>query len=431
MTYFVESLGCAKNLVDSERFCAVLKKYGFRQVEHPEDADLVLVNSCAFLAASLGELDDVLSEISDCINPKKTKLVVTGCVTKRGLEEFQDLFPEVNKWIALKDFAGFEKYVMRYLLPKGAKPRRSISADREPLQGGQHVYLRISDGCENNCSYCMIPSIRGKLISEPIEKLVEEAKALAGRGRELVLIAQDSCLYGTDLYDGKALPRLIEALHDLPDYDWIRVMYMHPDHFELQWTDLWKNYPKLVPYFEIPIQHVCDRIIRLMNRKKGYDQLKALFKHIKKELPNAVFRTTFMVGYPGETDLERALIDKFLREVDILHAGVFGYSPEKEGKPYDPPPDFDWSRKEQLETELAIKFSEAKEKKMQAFVGTRQQMLVEGYDPDLEAFWGRLWLQAPEIDGVAYVQGLSENDPIMIDVEVVDALTDEFWCEKV
>jgi len=431
MKYFVESLGCAKNLVDSERFTAILKKYGFRETLQPEDADLVLVNSCAFLTASLSELDAVLSELSKTINSQTTKLVVTGCVTKRGLKEFQEKFPEVDKWIELKDFDAFEAYLLQSCLPKGAKPRFKIPAERQALQGGQHVYLRISDGCENYCSYCMIPSIRGKLTSEPIEKLVEEAQALSGRGRELVLIAQDSCMYGTDLYGEKALPQLIEALHDLPDYDWIRIMYMHPDHFELEWTELWKKYPKLLPYFDIPIQHVCDRIIHLMNRKKGYNELKSLFDHIKHALPEAVFRTTFMVGYPTETADERALIGKFLEEVDILHAGVFGYSPEKEGISYNPPEDFDWDKREHLETELAIKIAEAKEDKMQAFVGTHQQMLIEGYDDSLEAFWGRLWFQAPEIDGIAYVQGLSPQDPILVEVEVVDALTDELWCEKI
>ncbi|MDD5535716.1 MAG: MiaB/RimO family radical SAM methylthiotransferase [Candidatus Cloacimonetes bacterium] len=431
MKYYIESLGCAKNLVDSERFAAILNTYGFRETAYVEDADLILVNSCAFLVASFEELDNVLSQIDEIRNRKKSKLVVSGCVMNRGLKEFQQLFPEVNKWIPLKDFAAFQKYILRYVLPKNIAAKKLDLNDRLPLQSGQHVYLRIADGCQNFCSYCMIPYIRGKLVSEPIEALVAEAKAQSYRGRELVLIAQDSCLYGTDIYGEKALPQLIAALHEIPGYDWIRIMYMHPDHFEPEWTELWKKYPKLLAYFEIPIQHSCDRIIKLMNRKKGYQELKELFCHIKKEVPKAVFRTTIMVNYPSETQQERALIDKFLKEVDILQVGVFAYSPEEFDKPYESPADFDWAKNQELETEYAIKLAKAKEAKMQSFVGTRQQMLVEGFDEELQAWYGRIWFQAPEIDGLAYVDGLPQDSPLLVEVEVVDALTDELWCAAI
>ena len=428
MKYIIESLGCAKNLVDSERFAALLRSYGFQEAEAWEDADLVLVNSCAFLCSALAELDDTLANIIAATKKRKPKLVVSGCVTKRGLEEFQDMYPEVNKWVPLKDFEAFEKYLTRYVLPKGVQKKRPAPGKRVKLDMGQHVYLRIADGCENYCSYCTIPEIRGKLTSEPIEKLVKEARALQRKGRELVLIAQDSCMYGTDLYNEKALPRLIEALHELPGYDWIRIMYMHPDHFEAEWTELWHKYPKLLPYFEIPIQHVSDRIIKLMNRKKGYKELKQLFEHIKREVPNAVFRTTLMVAYPTETQDELKQIEQFLDEVDILHAGVFGYSPEKEGTPYNPPDDFDWQGTRQKEADLAIKIGIAKEKKMQRYVGTQQQVILEAYDANMQAFVGRLWFQAPEVDGIVYVQNLPADSPLVTMVEVVDALGDELWC---
>lgn len=428
MKYYLESLGCAKNLVDSERFLHILKCYGFHEARYVEDADIVLINTCAFLAASLGELDDVLSEILDVIKPKKTRVVVTGCVMNRALEEFQGLFPEVNKWIPLKDFAAFEKYLLRYVLPKGVKPRSLNYAEREAFEDGQHVYLRISDGCENYCTYCMIPSIRGKLVSEPIEKLVEEAGRLRGRGRELVLIAQDSCMYGTDLYGEKALPKLVEALHEIPDFDWIRIMYMHPDHFEPEWTELWKRFPKLLPYFEIPIQHCSDRIIRLMNRKKGYQELKELFQHIRREIPNAVFRTTLMLGYPSETNEDRALLDQFLQEVDILHTGVFAYSPEKEMEQKGEDFEFDWAFVQNLADQYSMKLDTQKEQKMQALVGSRHQMLIEGYSQDMKSFYGRLWFQAPEVDGFAYVDGLKPDSPILVNVEITDALADELTC---
>ncbi|MCK9332468.1 MAG: MiaB/RimO family radical SAM methylthiotransferase [Candidatus Cloacimonetes bacterium] len=430
MKFYIESLGCSKNLVDSERFAAILKHYGFREAETMEDADIILVNSCAFLAASLAELDDVLCDILSERKPK-ANLVVTGCVMNRAYKEFADLFPEVNKWIGLKDFDAFEKYLLHYVLPKGTLSVDLALGARAALHKDQYVYLRIADGCENYCSYCMIPSIRGKLVSEPIEALVAEAISLNHRGRELVLIAQDSCMYGTDLYGKKSLPELIEALHAIPGYDWIRLMYMHPDHFEPEWTELWNKYPKLLPYFEIPIQHASDRIIHLMNRRKGYQELKQLFDYIKKEIPKAVFRTTLMLGYPTETKKDRDLLDRFLKEVDILHTGVFGYSPEKEDSSFVSQEEFDWDSVDKLETEYAIKAAQAKESKMQRFVGSRQMFLLEGYDDNMQAYVGRLWFQAPEIDGVAYVDKIPANKWPLFEVEVEDALTDELWCSLV
>lgn len=431
MKYYLESLGCAKNLVDSERFAAILEAYRFQRTDYLEDADVVLVNSCAFLNSSLGELDDTLCEILSIIDRKHCRLVVTGCVMNRDYEEFKELFPEVNKWVPLKDFAAFEKYLKRYVVPKGSPEVKTVPGKRSFLQQGQFAYLRIADGCENNCSYCMIPSIRGKLVSEPIEALVAEARKLTAKGRELVLIAQDTCMYGTDIYGEKALPKLIAALHDIPGFDWIRLMYMHPDHFELEWTALWHKYPKLLPYFEIPIQHVKDNIIHDMNRQKGYDELKALFDHIRREIPQAVFRTTLMVGYPGETKDDRDLIKKFLTEVDILHAGVFGYSPEKDGEPYGPRKGFDWGKVEEYEISLAKWIAKAKEKKMQRFVGTVQPALLEGYDPEMQAYVGRVWFQAPEIDGFVYISGKPDMKNPLMQVEVLDALADEMVVEYI
>lgn len=427
MHYYIESLGCAKNLVDSERFVALLTDYGFEETLDVDVADIVLVNTCAFLLESLGELDDVLSEIIDSVVLEETKIVVTGCVMNRALKDFQELFSEVDAWIPLKDFDAFENYLIDYL---GIEPEaKKYSGKREQLDCENYVYLRIADGCENHCSYCMIPSIRGPLKSESIEDLVAEARTLASNGAsELVLIAQDTCLYGVDIYGEKALPRLIEALHEIEDYDWIRLMYLHPDHFDPEWTELWKRFPKLLPYFEIPIQHASDRIIKLMNRQKGYDELKALFHHIRREIPESIFRTTLMLHYPSETEEDREILRRFLREVDILHVGVFAYSPEKDCDGYNPPKHaFDWQKGEELKIAWAMELAEIKEDKMQDFVGTKHAFLIDDYMPEMGAVVGRLWFQAPEIDGVAYAQFFPE-DELLAEVEVVDAITHELWC---
>ncbi len=427
ITYYLISLGCAKNLVDSERFHNILRSYGFKAAEDEAQADLYLVNSCAFLCESLGELDDTLCEILSISKGRKRKVIVTGCVMKRGLEEFKELFPEVNAWIGLKDFAAFEKYLLRYVLPKGTLKKTLDYQERVHLQQEQFAYLRISDGCENFCSYCMIPSIRGPLVSQPIETLVEEAKKLQKTALELVVIAQDTCMYGTDLYGEKALPKLLGALLENTSFPWIRVMYMHPDHFDTAWLELWKKHPRLLPYFEIPVQQVSETIIKAMNRKKSYTELKELFLTIKKEIPEAVFRTTFMVDYPGEKQKDRDLIRTFVEETGILQGGVFGYSPEKEGPAYNPPEDFDWQKREKLANQLDNYLQQRREEKMQSYVGTVQTALIEGFDAEMEAFLGRLWFQAPEIDGIVYIEYDPKLSTPLVPVEITDALGSEVW----
>lgn len=427
MKYIILSLGCAKNLVDSERFVAILKNYGLKEAGEWKDADLILVNTCAFLHAALAELDRTLAGILQEIEGSPAKLVVTGCVMNRGLKTFQKKFPRVDSWILLKDFAAFENYLKSSVLPQDAGFARKKLLQRAPLETEQHVYLRIADGCENHCTYCLIPTIRGALVSVPIEELVQEAKSLAKRGKELVLIAQDSCMYGTDIYGRKALPELIEALHKIKGFEWIRLMYLHPDHFELSWLPLWKKYPKLLPYFEIPIQHVSDGIIHAMNRQKGYAELKALFTAIKAGIPQAVFRTTLMVGYPSETRADLDLIDKFLSEVDILHVGVFGYSPESKGDEWHFPQDWDWDKTKELEQELENKLEEQKTEKMEQLVGTIHRGMIVGYNPEMEALCARLWFQAPEIDGIVYLEDRPNSDKLMVEIEITDALGDELW----
>lgn len=425
-TYHIESLGCAKNQVDSERFVAIMESYGMEEVIDLLKADLYLVNTCAFLRSALTEMDKTLDILIDLVDLKKAKLVVTGCVTTRALEEYQELFPEVDAWIMLKDFGGFEQYLKRHVLPPAIKPEPLPESGRVKLEETQHVYLRISDGCENNCSYCMIPSIRGKLVSEPIEKLVAEAEAMWDNSEELVLIAQDSCMYGVDIYGEKALPKLIKALCELKLYKWIRVMYMHPDHFELEWLELWKEHSELLPYFEIPIQHVSPRVIKSMNRQKSYEELKALFTSIKAAIPEAVFRTTIMVGYPNETQTDLDLLDKFLEEIDILHVGVFGYSPEKESRDDELETEYPrYAYVKRLELKYAKRLAKIKEKKMQRFVGTIQPSLVEQYDLESNSFIARTWFQAPEIDGILHLENEPKEDEPFVNVEITDALADE------
>jgi len=423
--YTIVSLGCPKNLVDSERFVAIMESYGMIRTDVWEEANILLINSCSFIFNALEELNCLLADVIDATKKDITKIVVTGCVMNRGYEQLKDYYPEVDAWIPLKDFAAFENYLRENILPSLETPKRLSYTQRVHLEDGNYVYLRIADGCNNKCSYCMIPYIRGKQVSEPIEALIEEAKSMQKYGRELILIAQDICTYGTDLYEEKALPKLIAALHNQTNYDWIRLLYMHPDNFEREWTELWKKYPKLLPYFDIPIQQVSPEIIQAMHRKKSYNQLKELFQYIQKEVPDAVFRTTLMVDYPNETKEDLNLLDKFLSEVPILQGGVFAYSPESKDPKDNIYDEFNWKKGKSLMFDWEKKLNKKRQRHLEKYVGTIQPALIERYHPYSEQFIGRLWFQAPEIDGCVYIDKLPEDRSPIVNVEIVDVIGDE------
>lgn len=423
--YTIISLGCPKNLVDSECFASIMESYKMQRTDAWEEANLILINSCSFILAALEELNSLLVDVINATDVRKTKIVVTGCIMNRGYEEFKESYREVDAWIPLKDFVAFDQYLQdSFLFPK-VTPQKLSYKQRTHLEDGKYVYLRIADGCNNKCSYCMIPYIRGKQISEPIETLIEEAKQMQDYGNELVLVAQDSCSYGTDIYGEKALPKLIEALHNQTNYDWIRILYLHPDHFDLEWIELWKKYPKLLPYFDIPIQQVSPKIIKAMNRKKSYQELKELFLDIQNEIPNAVFRTTLMVDFPGETNEDLELLDTFLAEVPILQGGVFNYSPESKVVNDSIYAKYDWERGKNLMFTWEDKLNQEKEQLLEKYVGTVQPVLIEGYDPLSEQFVGRLWFQAPEIDGCVYIDELPETKSSIVNVEIVDVIGED------
>ena len=423
--YFIESLGCAKNLVDSEVFAAILERAGYEAADYPEEADLVLVNTCSFLVDSLRELDLVLSDLASLKQEGQfDRLLVTGCLMNRGLEDFQSLFPEVDAWIGLKDFAALERWLR--LEPVSDLPRTAI-------QGGFHRYLRISDGCSNNCSYCAIPSIRGSMASVPIEELMREAEALAADPeegwQELVVIAQDTANYGLDIYGRKALPELLEKLCALPQYSWVRVMYMHPDHFETAWLELWKRQPKLLPYFEIPVQHSEDRILKAMNRKKGRRELEGLFGTILQELPQAVLRTTVMSGFPGETRAEALALKKFVAGIPFLHLGVFSYSREAGTPAFSLEGQVPPRTAERRMNALLAQQANRREELLERYVGQSVEMLVEEAEGENEgdAWIGRAWFQAPEVDGVTYIEGSGLQPGQIIRAEVTNTVDPDLF----
>ncbi len=421
-TYYIESLGCAKNLVDSEVFAYILESAGYSPAEDIETAELILINSCAFLQSALAEFDQVLCTYVELKKGALKSLIVSGCVMNRAAGEFQELFPEVDAWIGLKDFDAFRTFLHQ------TDPGK---IQRSPLQEASYAYLRISDGCQNYCSYCMIPSIRGELKSIPIEDLVQEAQALIARGvQEIILIAQDSCQYGLDIYGKRALPELIEAIHTLEGYRWLRILYLHPDHFQMEWLELYKRLPKLLPYFEIPIQHSEDRILKLMNRQKGRKELTELFQTILRELPEAVLRTTLITGFPSETEAEHQALLSFVKEIPFLALGCFCYSAEPGTPAYDMAEQIDDDLAEERQNEILNLHNSLLEARLGALVGSQIEVLVEeeldqdSEDDKITNYTGRTWFQAPDIDGQVVIRAhkLMPGEFALLEIEdVIDS----------
>ncbi|HRY83784.1 MAG TPA: 30S ribosomal protein S12 methylthiotransferase RimO [Candidatus Cloacimonadota bacterium] len=421
-TYFIESLGCAKNLVDSEVFAHHLQNAGYAPADDPEDAKLVLINTCAFLQSSLAEFDEILSAYAERKNQGEIEqLLVSGCVMNRALEDFIDLFPEVDLWIPLKEFKVLDHYLGL---------RNQGATERVPLEDNFYRYLRISDGCNNHCSYCAIPSIRGSLRSKPMNMLVPETYKLCGEGaREIIMIAQDSAMYGKDYYGYQVLPKLLGELVGYKKIHWLRVLYLHPDHFDLSWLQLWKDHPRLLPYFEIPIQHSEDHILHAMNRQLGRAELLELFSKIREVLPNAIFRTTLISGFPGETAVDHRNLLDFIREVPFMHLGVFAYSREPGTPAHDMPKQVNEEVAERRRDELLSLHRSLMTPMLESYVGQTLEVLVESVvEPDPEngndetSYIGRAWFQAPDIDGVVFISGGEAVPGTFIQVEVEDVI---------
>jgi ribosomal protein S12 methylthiotransferase len=422
--FYLESLGCPKNLVDSEHFASILGNAGYQFTSNVIGADIVFINSCAFLASSLEELEAVIDTAVELKKEGKAGMViVSGCVMNRHADTYKESYPEVDHWIGLKDFNALATIL------------DSTNTElRAPIEPGFHTYLRISDGCENHCSYCKIPSIRGKLQSVPIEELVAEARRLAKRPvlckggdarypKELILIAQDSCLYGMDIYGRQALPELIAKLHEIQSFSWIRLMYLHPDHFQTEWISLFKRYSKLLPYFEIPVQHSETHILKAMNRQKSREELINLFTTIKQELPEAVLRTTLITGFPGETAKDEKALMSFLESVPLLQMGTFAYSPEDGTPAFDfperPSPKTTENRQNRIET----MWYEMQEERLQAYVDQKVSVMVEeAVQGKKGEYRGRAWFQAPEIDGETIISAQNLHPGNIVDVVIDDVI---------
>lgn len=395
----VISLGCAKNLVDTEVLLGKLRAGGAKLVNDPKKADVIVINTCGFIDPAKQEAIETILEFVD-----KKKVIVMGCLVQRYKEELQKEIPEVMAYFGTESW----DHIVEFL---GLKPteetKRIITTPKS------YAYLKIAEGCNRLCSFCAIPNIRGKHRSRPLEDIIREAKELAEEGiRELCVVSQDTTYYGRDLYGKGYLLRLLEELEKIEGIRWIRLLYLYPTEVEDGLIDYMANSQKLLPYFDMPLQHISSQVLR--NMRRGYDEtfVRRLIEKIKNKLPNAILRTTFIVGYPTESleDFERLL--SFVWEGHFHWMGVFTYYQEEGTHAFglgDPIP---MQEKERRKEELLKVQEEITKRKNEEFVGREFELLVDGFDEEFGFVpVGRIYAQAPEVDGVTYIETDRELKP--------------------
>jgi len=422
------SLGCAKNLVDSEVMLGAMAESGWELVETPEDADLLLLNTCGFIQSAV---EEAIEEILELVKIKELvagkKLVVVGCLVQRYKEKLENNFPEVDLFIGTEGAGNIAQLIAP--LYEGDIQNRVILPHRFLMDNSlprivstpyARAWLKITEGCNNRCAYCMIPSIRGNLRSRGIDDLVGESVKLEQQGvKELSLIAQDSTAYGDDLGQEVNIEALLSHLLEKTSIPWIRLLYLYPSGVSDGILQLMADNPRILPYLDIPIQHVNDRILRLMNRRYTSESLYKLIERVRDFIPDIALRTTFLVGFPGETEKEFLQIESFLKETRIDHVGVFGYANE-EGCPSEKFID-QLSEREKLRRcdhllNLQVDLSKEIQKK---YIGRIESVLVEGVSRESDLLLeGRTRYQAAEVDGCVYINEGFANAGDIVKVKI-------------
>lgn len=400
------SLGCDKNRVDTERMLGILMKAGCEIVSDPAEAEIIVVNTCAFLESARAEAID---EILDCASYRERgrmeKLVVTGCLPQKFVSELYGELPEVDVFLGFRDYDALPSALeaaYRGERVDGVGENRTVSeGDRVLTTPLHYAYLKIADGCDNKCTYCLIPSIRGKYVSEPMEKLVREAQAL-GELSELILVAQDTTRYGEDLYGENRFVALIRALSALPNVSKIRLLYCYPDRVSGDLIEELKNNPKLIKYLDIPLQHADAGVLKRMNRKGTGAEYLALISKLRKEVPGISIRSTFIAGFPGEDEGAANALADFLRSARFNYAGFFAYSREA-GTPAAKLPDqIAEKTKEARVRGLYAVQAEITEAFLSSLIGRTVPVVFDGIDYDRDLFYGHADFQCPGLDGTVY-----------------------------
>lgn len=417
------SLGCSKNLVDTEMMIGLFKNNNFKIVNNPKEAEIIVINTCGFIEPAKQEAINTILEMSEYKNKKCKYLIVMGCLVERYKKDLQKLLPEVDLFLSIKEYEKAWEEISKLInIPEEGKYTNMEYLEREISTGNNMAYLKIAEGCSNRCTYCAIPAIRGPFESRKIEDVLKEAEQLAKKGvKELVVIAQDTTKYGIDLYGKPRLAELLEKLCKIDGFKWIRFLYAYPETITDELIEVVKNNEKICNYFDIPIQHISNSVLKKMNRKSNEESIKELIKKIRKEIPNVIIRTSLIVGFPGETEDDFQKLCEFVKIAKFDRMGAFTYSKE-DGTPAEKLPNQIHGNTKKARYNKIMKIQkEISDRKGKEKIGKTYEVLVENKSFDGKYLVGRTYMDVPDEDGVVYIQS-SDTSLIgkFIKVEITD-----------
>ncbi|MBO5449956.1 MAG: 30S ribosomal protein S12 methylthiotransferase RimO [Lachnospiraceae bacterium] len=410
------SLGCDKNLVDTEMMLGMLSEKGYSFTDDENEADIAVVNTCCFIGDAKEESINQLLALGQKKTTGNLKgLIATGCLAQRYSKEIREDIPEVDVIVGTNAIDQIVQAIEDVNLHKKTDLLRDINEvpifgkKRIVTAGGYYAYLKIAEGCDKHCTYCIIPKVRGNYRSVPMDMLIEEAKALAKQGiKELILVAQETTLYGVDLYGEKKLPELLTKLCEIPGLYWIRILYCYPEEITDQLIQVIKNEKKICHYLDIPIQHASDTILRKMGRKTSNSDLRNIIGTLRKEIPDICLRTTLIAGFPGETQEDHEQVMEFIDEMQFDRLGVFTYSPEENTPAAEFPNQIEEDQKEEWQGELMELQQEIAFDKATDMIGWEGYVMIEGKVADENVFVGRTYKDAPNVDGLVFVSSDEE-----------------------
>lgn len=405
------SLGCDKNTVDAEMMLGLSAEYGFDYTDNEFEADVIIVNTCCFILEAKEESIETILDVARLKKEANLKvLIVSGCMAQRYKDEILKEIPEVDALVGTSSYDKIVEVINEVLA--GKKNIEFLDLDRLPnittkrknSSGNWYAYLKIAEGCDKNCTYCIIPSLRGHYKSYPIEVLLRQARELASEGvKELILVAQETTLYGTDIYGKKSLPTLLEELVKIEEIEWIRILYCYPEEITDELIETIAAQDKICNYLDIPIQHASDKILRRMARRTRQSEIRETIKKLRAKIPDIVLRTTFITGFPGEDESDFADLVDFVSEMEFDRLGVFTYS-EEEGTPAAAFEDqIDEDIKVYRRDEIMLLQQDISKNKLSKMVGKTLKVVIEGKLTDEDVYVGRTYMDIPDVDGCIFI----------------------------
>ena len=425
--YFV-SLGCDKNLVDSEMMITNLRKSGYTLTDDASEADVIVVNTCCFIGDAKEESINTLLELAEYKEDRCKLLVAAGCLAQRYHEEIKEDIPEVDLIVGTMGYEKLTEKVEEALNNKGVvvESLEDINylptplTDRDSMSGGYYAYLKIAEGCDKCCTYCVIPKVRGKYRSVPMDNLIEQAEHLVENGaKEIILVAQETTLYGKDLYGEKSLPKLLRRLSDIEELRWIRILYCYPEEITDELIDTIAELPKVCNYLDIPIQHGSDNILKKMGRWTDKKEIISIVDKLRKKIPDIALRTTLITGFPGETEEDFEELKEFVKKLRFDRLGVFTYSREEDTPAAEMegqvPEDVKEARRNEImEIQQEIAFEKGRE-----HIGEDFDVMIEGSLPDEGVYIARTYMDAPDVDGYVFISSdwhLDSGDFVKVEI---------------